>query len=72
VKTPSLKVVAAALFCVCSLTAQPADDTQLKQVIVFGRHSVRASVAPDSFLNTFSAQQYPDFRGRSRNSDSQR
>ena len=60
-KIPSLKFIAAALFCAGLLTAQPVDDTQLKQVIIFGRHSVRASVAPNSFLNTFSAQQFPDF-----------
>jgi 4-phytase/acid phosphatase len=60
-KANTLKVTGAALFFVCSLTAQPADDTQLKQVIIFGRHSVRAPVAPNGFLDTFSAQQYPDF-----------
>lgn len=56
-----LRVVALALFFVCSLTAQPADDTQLKQVIIFGRHSVRAPVAPIAYLNNFSVQQFPDF-----------
>jgi 4-phytase/acid phosphatase len=43
------------------LAAQPADDTQLKQVIVFGRHSVRSPVEPNSVLNNFSVQQYPVF-----------
>jgi len=43
------------------LAAQPADDTELKQVIIFGRHSVRAPVAPDSFLNGYSTQNFPDF-----------
>jgi len=52
---------AVALFCVCSLAAQPVDDTQLKQVIIFGRHSVRAPVAPNAYLNNFSVQQFPDF-----------
>jgi len=37
------------------------DDTQLKQVIVFGRHSVRAPVADNSVLNNFSAQPFPSF-----------
>jgi glucose-1-phosphatase len=37
------------------------DDTQLKQVIIFGRHSVRSPVAPNSILNTFSVQPFPDF-----------
>ena len=60
-KTHNLKVVASALFGVCLLTAQPVDDTQLKQIIIFGRHSVRAPVAPNSLLNTFSAQQFPNF-----------
>jgi 4-phytase/acid phosphatase len=41
--------------------AQPVDDTQLKQVIVFGRHSVRAPVTDTSTLNNFSAKQYPAF-----------
>src|ERR1035441_2171561 len=40
---------------------QPVDDTKLKQVIVFGRHSVRSPVAPNSTLNTFSVQPYPVF-----------
>jgi 4-phytase / acid phosphatase len=43
------------------LTAQPVDDTQLKQVIIFGRHSVRSPVAPNSLLNTFSVRPFPDF-----------
>ena len=42
-------------------TPQATDDTQLKQVIVFGRHSVRSPVAPISLLNTFSVQPVPDF-----------
>jgi len=50
-----------ALVCASCLTAQTADDTQLKQVIIFGRHSVRAPVAPNAYLNQFSAQQFPDF-----------
>jgi 4-phytase / acid phosphatase len=40
---------------------QPFDDTQLKQVIIFGRHSVRAPVAPNPYLNQFSVQNFPDF-----------
>jgi 4-phytase/acid phosphatase len=54
-------LILAALGCGSFLSAQPADDTQLKQVIIFGRHSVRSPVAPDSLLNTFSAQPYPAF-----------
>jgi len=60
-KTYSLRLVALLLCCGSFLAAQPVDDTQLKQVIVFGRHSVRSPAAPDSILNTFSAQPYPDF-----------
>lgn len=41
--------------------AQAVDDTQLKQVIFFGRHSVRAPVADNSVLNNFSAQPFPSF-----------
>jgi 4-phytase/acid phosphatase len=40
---------------------QPVDDTQLKQVIIFSRHSVRAPVAPNGYLNGFSVQNFPDF-----------
>lgn len=43
------------------LAAQPVDDTQLKQVIIVGRHGVRAPVLPNSTSNTFSAQPFPVF-----------
>jgi 4-phytase/acid phosphatase len=61
-----LRLVSIALSCISFLCAQPigaqpVDDTQLKQVIVFGRHSVRAPVADNSILNTFSVKQYPLF-----------
>jgi 4-phytase/acid phosphatase len=61
-----LGLVAVAFSCVPFLGAQPArghhaDDTQLKQVIVFGRHGVRAPVADNALLNTFSVKQYPVF-----------
>ena len=55
------KLVSLALVCGCFLSAQPVDDTVLKQVIIFGRHSVRAPVAPNSFLNGYSAQNFPNF-----------
>jgi 4-phytase/acid phosphatase len=57
----SFRAVAAAFFCVSFLAAQPVDDTQLKQVIIFGRHSVRSPVEPNSTLNMFSAQPFPVF-----------
>ena len=37
------------------------DDTILKQIILFGRHSVRASVAPTALYATLSVRPYPDF-----------
>jgi 4-phytase / acid phosphatase len=43
------------------LTAQPVDDTQLKQVIIFGRHGVRSPVLPNNTLNNFSARPFPVF-----------
>jgi len=43
-----------------SLHAQ-SDDTQLKQVIIVGRHSVRAPLYPNNILNTYSALPFPDF-----------
>jgi 4-phytase/acid phosphatase len=60
-KIRSVWLVALALFGVSLLTAQAVDDTELKQVIIFGRHNVRSPVAPSSLLNTFSAQPFPDF-----------
>jgi 4-phytase/acid phosphatase len=49
------------LLCVSILAAQPVDDTHLKQVIIFGRHSVRSPVAPTSTLNSFSVRAFPEF-----------
>ena len=60
-KIHAARAVALALFSVSFLTAQPADDTQLKQVIVFGRHNVRSPTLPNSTLNTFSVQPFPVF-----------
>jgi 4-phytase / acid phosphatase len=61
IKTHFVRLVSLALFCVPFLAAQPADDTQLKQIIIFGRHGVRSPVLPNSTLNNFSAQPYPTF-----------
>lgn len=41
------------------LSAQPAGDTKLKQVIIFGRHSVRSPVMPKRVLDTLSARPFP-------------
>ena len=54
------------VLCVTFLAALPAaaqtvDDTQLKQVIIFGRHGVRTPVVKNSLLNNYSATQYPTF-----------
>jgi 4-phytase/acid phosphatase len=60
-KAHRLRLLPLALVCASCLTAQAVDDTQLKQVIVFGRHSVRAPVATNTQLDTFSVQNFPPF-----------
>jgi len=50
-----------ALLCGPFLAAQPVDNTQLKQVIIFGRHGVRSPVLPNTTLDTFSALPFPAF-----------
>lgn len=60
-KIHSLRAVALALLCGPFLAAQPADDTQLKQMIIFGRHGVRTPVLPNSALDAFSALPFPTF-----------
>lgn len=37
------------------------DDTILKQIIIFGRHSVRSPVLPPAIYTTLSLRPYPDF-----------
>ena len=39
------------------------DGTTLEQIIIFGRHSIRSSIAAPSTLNLFSADPYPAFAG---------
>lgn len=58
---PFRRLLPLALVCASSLAAQVVDDTELKQVIIFGRHSVRASVASNPQLNQFSVQKFPSF-----------
>ena len=53
--------ITSVVICAQLLAAQQVDDTKLKQVIIFGRHSVRAPVAPNSYLNTYSVRPYPVF-----------
>jgi 4-phytase/acid phosphatase len=43
------------------VAAQTADNTQLKQIIIFGRHAVRTPNAANSALNNSSALPYPTF-----------
>lgn len=58
---PVFRLVSLAFACQAFLAAQPVDDTQLKQVIVFGRHGVRTPNSPNSVLNNFSVQPFPVF-----------
>jgi 4-phytase/acid phosphatase len=37
------------------------DNTVLKQIIIFGRHSVRSAAAPSNVISVFASQPYPDF-----------
>ena len=60
-KTPLLQTVASILFAAGLLTAQPADDTQLKQVIIFGRHGVRTPSLPNNSADALSALPFPAF-----------
>ncbi|HYL78877.1 MAG TPA: histidine-type phosphatase [Bryobacteraceae bacterium] len=59
--THSLRLVTLAVFCGSFLGAQSVDDTELKQVIIFGRHNVRAPVADNATLNRFSVKPFPSF-----------
>jgi len=60
-KSLLFRSVSLALVCASFAAAQPADDTKLRQVIIFSRHSVRAPVAPNDYLNGFSVRKYPLF-----------
>jgi hypothetical protein len=49
---------------VLAQTIKPVDDgTVLKQIIIFGRHSIRAAISTTNTLNQFSADLYPDYFG---------
>jgi len=52
---------ALALLGGASVAAQTVDDTQLKFVILFGRHGVRTPNSPNSVLNNFAVQPFPVF-----------
>lgn len=60
-KTRIFQFVALALLGGASVAAQTVDDTQLKFVILFGRHGVRTPNSPNSLLDNFAVQQYPVF-----------
>ena len=44
-----------------TLASQATDPTVLKQIVIYGRHSVRSSAIPDVTLATYASQPYPDF-----------
>src|ERR1035437_9699866 len=49
---------------VLAQTTNAADDgTVLKQIIIFGRHSIRSAISTTNVLNRFSADPYPDHFG---------
>ena len=60
-KTRFFQFVALALVGGASVTAQTVDDTQLKFVILFGRHGVRTPNSPNSLLDKFAVELYPVF-----------
>ena len=55
------------LICVSFLTAQSSDDTQLKLMIIFGRHAVRSPNLPNQTLDAFSTRPFPAFTDGSGN-----
>ena len=60
-KIHCVRLATLVLVCVPFLTAQRVDDTQLKQVIILGRHGVRSPSSPNSTLNTYSVLPFPNF-----------
>src|ERR1017187_6469993 len=67
----SLQVVLAGLLLAVAIegpvlaqTIKPVDDgTVLKQIIIYGRHSIRAAISTTNALNFFSADPYADYFG---------
>jgi len=57
----SVRLLTLALCTSGFLAAQPVDDTVAKQVIIFGRHTVRTPILPNAALDYFAVQPYPDF-----------
>ena len=66
-KAHFVRLLASALLCGPFLAAQSVDDTQLKQVIIFGRHGVRTPNLPNNVvgsglsLDALSALPFPAF-----------
>lgn len=60
-RSATVALIYVPLLAAQQVTPTTGDDTKLTQVIVFGRHSVRAAVAPDSMLNSYAVQPYPAF-----------
>jgi 4-phytase / acid phosphatase len=60
-----LIVLGLTISCVVSVPAQTTSDdgTTLKQIIIFGRHSIRSSTVEPSTLAKFSGNPYPGFTG---------
>jgi len=56
-----LRVLTLALLSGSFIAGQSVDDTQLKQVIIFGRHGVRTPSLPESALDAFSVLPSPAF-----------
>ena len=57
----SRRALCLAVLPLALLQAQPPDDTQLKQVLIVGRHGVRSPTVASSTLDSFSARPYPAF-----------
>jgi len=60
-KTRVLQLATLALLAGASVAAQTVDDTQLKFVILFGRHGVRTPNSQNRTLDNFAVQPYPVF-----------
>ena len=61
-KSRFARFVTIGILCGPFLAAQPADTTQLKQIIIFGRHAVRTPVATNTDLDHLSALAISCFR----------
>jgi 4-phytase / acid phosphatase len=60
-KTHAVRFATLILFCAPLITAQAVDDSQLKQVIILGRHGVRSPSSQYGKLDTYSVLPFPTF-----------